>query len=321
MEEKGLMAKPSSFSSQWFRRRRRRFSSRTFVRFFAFLAIMAFLPPIFFHFRLKRHDQAQSKKCGWLQNPPLVCAHGGDSSRAPPNTMTSFRLAIRSQVDCVEIDASRSRDGVLVALHDRDLQNITGDDTSKVGDLSISQIKGLDAGFGFAKEFQNQEVPTLDDALQFVSESVKQVIVDVKVGPPHFQQGLAEELLSVINRTQCRNCIIWAKLDTLGRELMQLSRDIMVGYIVMKDPITGIQSDLLRMEGAEVIGVYHGLVNEKLVNLAHRAGKKVYAWTVDDIESMQKMLLVGVDSIITSQPNSLQKMIEYMRNQCMGVGF
>lgn len=38
----------------------------------------------------------------------------------------------------------------------------------------------------------------------------------------------------------------------------------------MKDPITGIQSDLLRMEGAEVIGVYHGLVNEKLVNLAHR---------------------------------------------------
>lgn len=203
------------------------------MRFFAFLAIMAFLPPIFFHFRLKRHDQAQSKKCGWLQNPPLVCAHGGDSSRAPPNTMTSYRLAIRSQVDCVEIDASRSRDGVLVALHDRDLQNITGDDTSKVGDLSISQV----------------------------------------------------------------------------------------GYIVMKDPITGIQSDLLRMEGAEVIGVYHGLVNEKLVNLAHRAGKKVYAWTVDDIESMQKMLLVGVDSIITSQPNSLQKMIEYMRNQCMGVGF
>nr|ABR17926.1 unknown [Picea sitchensis] len=313
MEGKGLMAKPSAFSAQWFRRRRRRFSSRTFVRFFVFLAIMAFLPQIFFQYRLKRHDQAQSRKCGWLQNPPLVCAHGGDSSRAPPNTMTSYRLAIHSQVDCVEIDASRSRDGVLVALHDRDLQNITGDNTLK--------IKGLDAGFGFAKEFQNQEVPTLDDALKFVSESVKQVIVDVKVGPPYFQQGLAADLLSVINKTECRNCIIWAKLDTLGRELKQLSHDIMVGYIVMKDPITGIQSDLLRMEGAEVIGVYHGLVNEKLVKLAHRAGKKVYAWTVDDIESMQKMLLVGVDSIITSQPNSLQKMMEYIRNQCMDVGF
>lgn len=291
------------------------------MRFFAFIAIMAVLPPIFFHLRLKRHEQAQSRKCGWLQNPPLVCAHGGDSSRSPPNTMTAYRLAIGSQVDCVEIDASRSRDGVLLALHDRDLQNITGDNTLRVGDLSMSEIKGLDAGFGFAKEFQNQEVPTLDDALKFVSESVKHVIVDVKIGPPRFQQGLAADLLSVINKTECRNCIIWAKVDNLVRELKQLSHDIMVGYIVMKDPINEIQSDLLRMEGAEVIGVYHGLVNEKLVKSAHRAGKKVYAWTVDDIESMQKMLLVGVDSIITSQPNSLQKMMEYIRNQCMGVGF
>lgn len=38
----------------------------------------------------------------------------------------------------------------------------------------------------------------------------------------------------------------------------------------MKDPITGIQSDLLRMERAEVIGVYHVLVNENLVEKAHR---------------------------------------------------
>lgn len=53
-------------------------------------------------------------------------------------------------------------------------------------------------------------------------------------------------------------------------EIYFLFSYIQVGYIVMKDPITGIQSDLLRMEGAEVIGVYHGLVNEKLVNLAHR---------------------------------------------------
>eukprot|EP01018_Ginkgo_biloba_P024505 Gb_17928 [translate_table: standard] len=123
-----------------------------------------------------------------------------------------------------------------------------------------------------------------------------------------------------MNKTGCRNCIIWSKADNLGRELRQLSDNIMLGYIVMKDPITGIQSDLLRMEEAEVIGVYHGLVNEKLVASAHRAGKKVYAWTVDDIDSMQKMLFEGVDNIITSQPHLLQLVMEDIKSQCMEDG-
>ncbi|KAH9331433.1 hypothetical protein KI387_003541, partial [Taxus chinensis] len=249
----------------------------------------------------------QAQKCGWIQNPPFVCAHGGDSSSAPPNTMAAYRLAVHSEVDCIEIDASRSRDGVLVALHDRDLQNMSGDNSAKTGNLNLSEIKRLDAGFGFSKGFQHQEVPTLEDALKFVSESVKTVIVDAKIGTPGSEEGLAADLLLVINRTQCRNCILWAKTDSLGRELKKLSHDVMVGYIVMKDPITGIQSNLLRMESAEVIGVYHVLVNDKLVAKAHRAGKKVYAWTVDNFYSMQKMLFAGVDSIITSRPQLLQQ--------------
>ncbi|XP_057857926.2 glycerophosphodiester phosphodiesterase GDPD4 isoform X2 [Cryptomeria japonica] len=267
---KGLMAKPSALSSFKISRKNIRFSFRSFVLLFFFLAILAFVPPIFLHLRLKRHAQIQRQKCGWLQNPPLVCAHGGDSSRAPANTMAAYRLAVHSQVDCMEIDASRSHDGVLMAIHDRDLQNMSGDNSAKVGNLNLSQIKRLDAGFGFSKEFQHQEVPTLDDALKFVSDAVKQVIVDAKVGPPRFEEGLAADLLLTMNKIQCRNCIIWAKTDSLVRELKKLSHDVVVGYIVMKDPITGMQSDLLRMERADVIGVYHVLVNENLVGKAHR---------------------------------------------------
>lgn len=61
----------------------------------------------------------QLKKCGWLDGSPLVCAHGGDSTNEFPNSMAAYRSALRSQVDCVEIDVSRSLDGVLLALHDR----------------------------------------------------------------------------------------------------------------------------------------------------------------------------------------------------------
>lgn len=48
-----------------------------------------------------------------------MCAHGGDSTKAFPNTMNAYNNALSSGVDCIEIDVSRSSDGVLFALHDR----------------------------------------------------------------------------------------------------------------------------------------------------------------------------------------------------------
>ncbi|XP_038996643.1 uncharacterized protein LOC120121324 [Hibiscus syriacus] len=68
---------------------------------------------------LNSKAETQLSRCGWLNNPPLVCAHGGDSTNAFPNTMSAYGFALRSQVDCIEIDVSRSSDGVLFALHDR----------------------------------------------------------------------------------------------------------------------------------------------------------------------------------------------------------
>lgn len=83
------------------------------------LAFMAIAPPFFFHFRLQRFHQMQTNKCGWLVDPPLVCAHGGDTTNAFPNTIAAYRAALQSGVDCIEIDVSRSSDGALYAIHDR----------------------------------------------------------------------------------------------------------------------------------------------------------------------------------------------------------
>lgn len=38
----------------------------------------------------------------------------------------------------------------------------------------------------------------------------------------------------------------------------------------MNDPSTGARTNLLRMKGAAVVGVYHPLIDEKLVNILHR---------------------------------------------------
>uniref|UniRef100_A0A2N9EDT8 glycerophosphodiester phosphodiesterase n=1 Tax=Fagus sylvatica TaxID=28930 RepID=A0A2N9EDT8_FAGSY len=269
-----------------------RFSSRRLFRTIIItLAFIAIFPPIFFHFRLKRFNQMQGRKCGWLNDPPLVCAHGGDSTKAFPNTMDAYRIALDSQVDCIEIDVSRSSDGVLFALHDRDLQRISGNSTSKVGHLSMKEIKELGSANQSAQKFHDESIPTIEDALKLISSSVRQVILDAKVGPPSYEKGLAKDILSI------------------------------VGYIVMKDPSTGFRTNLLRMKGAGVVGVYHPLIDEMLVKILHGKNRKVYAWTVDDVDSMQNMLSERVDAVVTSNPSLLQRLMQDIRTQCLEDGF
>ncbi|XP_058192320.1 glycerophosphodiester phosphodiesterase GDPD4 isoform X1 [Rhododendron vialii] len=311
----------------WRRQNLRGFTSRKAFRLLLIsLALIAIVPPIFFHFKLRRFHQMQLRKCGWLNSPPLLCAHGGDSSKAFPNTMTAYRAALHSQVDCIEIDVSRSSDGVLFALHDRDLQRISGNSTTKVGYWSVKQIKELDAINQFPLEFNGHIILTVEDALKFVSSSVKQLILDAKVGPPSYEKGLAKDILSVVERTKCKNCLVWAKSDNLARDVIKLSPDMTVGYIVMKDPSTGARNNLLRMRGAGVVGVYHPLIDDKLMTILHgyesyRRNKKVYAWTVDEVVSMKKMLYEHVDAVVTSNPTLLQQIMQDMETQCFEEGF
>ncbi|XP_059452111.1 glycerophosphodiester phosphodiesterase GDPD4 isoform X2 [Corylus avellana] len=270
---------------------RLRFSSqRLFRTIIISLVFIAVVPPIFFHFRLRNFHQMQQRKCGWLNDPPLVCAHGGDSTKAFPNTMAAYRIALGSHVDCIEIDVSRSSDGVLFALHDRDLQRISGNSTSKVGHLSMKEIKELGSAHQSVEKFHDERIPTIEDAL-------------------------------TVERTKCSNCLVWAKSDSLARDVIKLSPHTMVGYIVMKDPSTGARTKLLRMKSAGVVGVYHPLVDEKLVKILHGRNKEVYAWTVDDVDSMQKMLFERVDAVVTSNPTLLQRLMQDTRTQCLEEGF
>ncbi|KAL5778532.1 hypothetical protein ACOSQ2_009269 [Xanthoceras sorbifolium] len=296
-------------------------SKKSFRLILTILAFIAFLPPIFFHFRLRRFHQMQLKKCGWLNESPLVCAHGGDSTNAFPNTMAAYRFALRAQVDCIEIDVSRSLDGVLFALHDRDLQRITGNSTSKVGHLSMKEIKELGATYQSVQKSHDQVIPTVEDALTLISKSVRRVILDAKVGPPSYEKGLAQDILSVVERTKCKNCVVWAKSDNLVRDIIKLSPNATVGYIVMFDQSTGFRTNLLRMKKARVVGVYHPLIDEKLVSILHGRNKRLYAWTVDEVDSMQKMLHERVDGVVTSNPTLLQGLMQDIRTQCLEEGF
>ena len=65
----------------------------------------------------------------------------------------------------IETDLQLSRDARFVAIHD-DTVNRTTDGRGKVHDLSLAELRQLDAGSWFGKKFHEEHISTLDEVLE-----------------------------------------------------------------------------------------------------------------------------------------------------------
>lgn len=107
--------------------------------------------------------------------PPLpgrgIAAHRGGAATHPENTLPAFAEAVRLGAHMIELDVAISRDGVLVLMHDATV-NRTTDGKGKVNDLTLAELKQLDAGGWKDRRFAGTRVPTLAEALAMMPRNV-----------------------------------------------------------------------------------------------------------------------------------------------------
>lgn len=101
------------------------------------------------------------------QRETSVVAHRGLLRDSPENTLPNFAACLDAHLG-FEFDVRRSRDGVLVCLHDDTLDRTT-DGTGPMGEKTLAELKQLDAGSWFAKEFRGLRIPTIDEVLALVA--------------------------------------------------------------------------------------------------------------------------------------------------------
>ena len=106
----------------------------------------------------------------------LMIAHRGASGHAPENTLAAFRKAVALGVSFIETDLQLTHDARLVAIHD-DTVNRTTNGQGAVHDLTLEEIRKLDAGSWFGSEFTGERVPTLEEILDFVPVPVKASVI------------------------------------------------------------------------------------------------------------------------------------------------
>ncbi len=100
-----------------------------------------------------------------------ICAHRGANNTHPENTIAAFKEAIRLGVHMIEFDVQMSGDSVLVIIHDKTVDRTTNGQ-GKVSDLTLSELKHLDAGSWKNGIYKDERIPTLQETMEMMPTNI-----------------------------------------------------------------------------------------------------------------------------------------------------
>ncbi len=247
---------------------------------------------------------------------PLRVGHRGAAGLAPQNTMASFRVAIATGVDAIELDLHLSSDGRLVVIHDPVVDKLT-DGKGRVSAMSLAELRALDASARFPGwTGEPQRIPTLEEILDLLVEPGNEAVglqLEIKLdddGSRH--PGIEAAALAAIRDRGLvgRTTVISFDFPTLAaaRELEPSIRTCaLVGKAWFK-AASGSRADqaaAIAASGADCAGVDHRYLSRELYDALRAAGLGVGAWTVDDPAVMKALSSLGVDFITTNRPDLL----------------
>ena len=112
----------------------------------------------------------------------ILAAHRGDRKHFPENTMPAFEAALRMGADMIETDVHMTRDGELIIMHDRSALRTCGEDVI-INDMTLEEVKRLDAGATFDAKFAGTQVPTVREFLEWIAPTGMMVNWELKDYP------------------------------------------------------------------------------------------------------------------------------------------
>ncbi|MCA9006621.1 MAG: glycerophosphodiester phosphodiesterase family protein, partial [Planctomycetaceae bacterium] len=197
-----------------------------------------------------------------------IIAHRGASSDRPENTLPAFRQAIKLKATAVEIDVRTSKDGELFLLHDAKLDRTTNG-KGPASELTMPQLKQLDAGVWFKEEYRGERIPTLTEALEVCRGKID-VLLDLKEQGTTYAEAVAK---TVREHGDPKHTIVGVRTVEQARLFRKLlPQSPQLGFIPNPDTI-----DAFAKAGVETIRLWpRWLVDESLVPKIKSLGLKLH---------------------------------------------
>ena len=262
-----------------------------------------------------------------------IQGHRGARSVRPENTLAAFQYALEIGVDTLEFDMGVSRDGVVTVLHDQQINPVIcqykdGREVPEgllVHQLDLTQLKEFDCGSRPNPRFENQctapgsEIPTLAEVFELVKNSdlanAKTVLfnIETKSDPktPSAQpkpEDFVKAVIEVVREYGLENRVTLQSFD--HRTLVaakEIAPELRLAALFENRPDNWVEA--ADAAEADIVSPHFKLIQAIDVQSMHEAGLAVIPWTANSKRQWERLIKMGVDGIITDDPEPLLKLI------------
>ena len=227
-------------------------------------------------------------------NSTQKIGHRGAKGYAPENTLLSFQKAIDLGAEGIELDVHLSADGEIVVIHDETIDRTTNG-KGIVNTLTLQELKAF-------RIENNEQIPTLFEVFDLVNQKCF-INIELK------NYGTAEKVVRLIERYVLDkkwnyNRFLVSSFDWNAlRKIRLLNSEIPIGVLTETD--LNLAFDFAKFIKADAIHPYFHLLTKENTTQIQEKGIQVFAWTINEIEDIQKIKKFNINGIITDFPDRI----------------
>ena len=247
-----------------------------------------------------------------MAHRPWNIAHQGASGQFPSNTIAAFDGALAAGADIIEIDVTHTLDDVIVVSHDLSVDKCT-DGHGFIPEMTLAEVKRLDAGVRFGVQFAGQRIPTLEETLAWAETKPIRLCIEVKgdtigrylrAGRGTVEMLRQRRLLHSVTLTAFSPQCIQAMKALEPRLSWGYDPDERRTYTPWEvcEEALACGANFLLFDHRRLVAAY--------VEEAHQHGFALWAWTADNPHDLRRLIAMNVDAIMTNRPDVLQKIRE-----------
>ena len=232
-------------------------------------------------------------------NRVTITAHRGSSHKAPENTLAAFEKAIEDGADVVELDVRQTSDGEIVVMHDENIKRVCGV-SKKIGNLTYEELLEYNVDAGQGDKYPEEKIPTLRQAIELIDGRAD---MNIEIKTAKTDKDLPEKVAEIVKEYDLYDrCVVTSQTYDAIRTVKKTDENIETVYVM-----SIAMGDFHNLKYADAFSIKYTYITNEVVTNIHSKGKKVYAWTIDDDKTLEKMMMLNVDSIITNKPKRMRK--------------
>lgn len=237
-----------------------------------------------------------------------IFAHRGFSGKYPENTMLAFEKAIDIGADGIELDVHLTKDNALVIIHDENTVRTCGE-SCLVKDMTLSELKKLDASAAFKGVYGVNQIPTLDEYFSLVKNT--DIITNIELKTGIFEYPTIEErVIDKIYKYGLQDKIILSSFNHYSiLRCEKIAPEIKRGFLSESWLVN--YGKYTKQNGAQCCHPIMFYLTPETIDEMHGAGCEINTWTVNEYDDIKRLADWGTDALIGNYPD---RMVEVLRS-------